>query len=646
MAPQTELEDRLSNLTDVEFLSDFLEHAELDYDAGRKALSRAIDLIDHYYVHLPLKRAMYGIDPVRRLRSIANQHRDPDANDPPVDPDVAVRQLVRDLQAAFASLRDMHTGLVLPKPYRHSVAFLPFLVEACVDDAGHPIFIVSKVLDATDGFEPGVELIDWNWVPIGRLIDRIAELNGGANPDARRARAVDILTYRWLGISPPPDEERVHVRFRDPEVEDGKIGSAEFRWRVGVPPPRTPSGSSPSRAAVLHAALDEYREQGRRLRRALYAPPSGAKPWLELHDSKFDDVMRWAILPDPDGSDETFGYLRIYSFGVNDVAGFVDEVESILVDHKMQETSALIVDVRGNPGGTIDAGERILQLLSPRTIQPEPLQCLSTGHVLRLTEADASPLGHWEDLVDEGLMTGAPLSRGRPISSFEDCNDRGQRYQNPVVLIVDPLSYSTSDIMAAGFDDHEIGTIIGTAERTGAGGANAWGADIVDATLEGRDLVPDSEQPDGAWTLQFAIRCCRRVGDHEGQLLEDFGVKADAVRELTREDVLSNNQHLLGEAIALVRMNRETGMGRPRGRMRLHREASGAIVVETENVERVEVQFDQVPYQYVPVSNDQARIEVPADHERSEARCFGYRGKDLVVSARLAAPAHNGAGGT
>ena len=43
------------------------------------------------------------------------------------------------------------------------------------------------------------------------------------------------------------------------------------------------------------------------------------------------------------------------------------------------------------------------------------------------------------------------------------------------VLLVDALAYSATDIFAAGFEDHEIGLIIGTASGTGAGGANVWG---------------------------------------------------------------------------------------------------------------------------------------------------------------------------
>ena len=74
------------------------------------------------------------------------------------------------------------------------------------------------------------------------------------------------------------------------------------------------------------------------------------------------------------------------------------------------------------------------------------------------------------------------LSRSRPVRLFadgfpvfpdhaEDCNRVGQRYHGPAVLVTDALCYSTTDISAAGFQDHAIGPILG---NMGAGGANVW----------------------------------------------------------------------------------------------------------------------------------------------------------------------------
>ena len=46
------------------------------------------------------------------------------------------------------------------------------------------------------------------------------------------------------------------------------------------------------------------------------------------------------------------------------------------------------------------------------------------------------------------------------------------------MLITDARCYSTTDIFAAGFQDHEI-QISGTGDNTGAGGANVWTLELI-----------------------------------------------------------------------------------------------------------------------------------------------------------------------
>jgi hypothetical protein len=56
-------------------------------------------------------------------------------------------------------------------------------------------------------------------------------------------------------------------------------------------------------------------------------------------------------------------------------------------------------------------------------------------------------------LIEQAVETGAPFSDGLPVSptEFRDCNDLGQQYHGPVVIIIDGLCYSTTDIFAAGW---------------------------------------------------------------------------------------------------------------------------------------------------------------------------------------------------
>ena len=122
----------------------------------------------------------------------------------------------------------------------------------------------------------------------------------------------------------------------------------------------------------------------------------------------------------------------------------------------------MILDVRGNGGGYVNFGERILQTLSPRPITPEPFHFVSTPFTLSIAED-----GRLADRVGRSrsppsLATGAGFSQGFPVTDPRELqHDHGQRYHGPVVLLVDALCYSTTDIFAAGFQDHHIGKVIG-----------------------------------------------------------------------------------------------------------------------------------------------------------------------------------------
>jgi hypothetical protein len=126
-------------------------------------LDEAIDLLSDFYVHLRLKRAMHGIDPIRRLRTIKNRLQKPES---PAARAIAVRQLVDQLLSVFVSLRDMHTGLVLPEPWRSRVAFLPFLVEEWWE-GDEPHYVVSKVRDPAGEFRRGATATAAATTPLG-----------------------------------------------------------------------------------------------------------------------------------------------------------------------------------------------------------------------------------------------------------------------------------------------------------------------------------------------------------------------------------------------------------------------------------------------------------------------------------------------
>jgi len=141
---------------------------------------------------------------------------------------------------------------------------------------------------------------------------------------------------------------------------------------------------------------------------------------------------------------------------------------------------------------------------------------------------------------------------GFPLHTEESCNAMGQAYYGPVILITDALSYSTTDIFAAGFQDHKVGEILGTSDNTGAGGANVWTyKELIKALGKGASarFKPLPNQAD----LRLALRRSVRVGDREGRPLEELGITPDHRHYMTRRDLMENNPDLVRHAAQLLR---------------------------------------------------------------------------------------------
>ena len=108
--------------------------------------------------------------------------------------------------------------------------------------------------------------------------------------------------------------------------------------------------------------------------------------------------------------------------------------------------------------------------------------------------------------MQQALQTGATFSAGFPISDPDACNVVGQKYFGPAELITDALCYSTTDIFAAGFQDHQIGQILGADGNTGAGGANVW-----EHRFFVSDILPGVGSVYQSWTRRSSTptSCCR-----------------------------------------------------------------------------------------------------------------------------------------
>jgi cytosine/adenosine deaminase-related metal-dependent hydrolase len=573
-------------------------------DRGR-LLEQAMVLLGETYVHLDLKRSMHAVEPIQRLRLL--RYRLTRAEEQLSD-----LEFHRELASIFASVRDLHTNYLLPSPFRERTAFLPFLIERFYQD-GEAHYLVSHVLDdvAHAQFVVGVEVTHWNGVPIERAVAANAQIQGGSNRAAAFARGLDALTIRPLIRSQPPDEDWVVVGYRG---LDGVEREERWDWLVWAPPGNIGVDPDDADAAGRSTALgyDLQTDAVNQAKKVLYAPAAfaleqevGSTTARRVAVSERDvatsmpTVFRARAIETASG---TFAYVRIFTFNVGSADAFVEEFTR-LVDELPAD--GLIIDVRGNGGGLILAAEQLLQVFTPRAITPSRAQFITTPLMLELCERHApSPLdpsfdlGGWIDSMQQAVTTGAVYSQALPITDTEAANRVGQTYQGPVVLITNALCYSATDMFAAGFRDHDIGTILGIDDNTGAGGANVWTHDLLrllmDADHPGETRFarnPFRELPGGAG-MRVSVRRTMRVGDQDGTPLEDLGVTPDVRHYMTRDDVLHGNQDLLDTAGALL-------ADAPVHRLRVEVEevAGGEVelTIHAQNVDRVDVWIDGRP---------------------------------------------------
>lgn len=529
------------------FLGDI---GELSIEDRRTILSQAVILLEDVYVHLPLKKAMHAIDPVQALKLLKRRL-----------PRLTERQFHSELIEIFKGLRDLHTNYILPAPYNQHTAFLPFLLEEYYDANGERHYLVSRWIRGFQHatFIAGVEVTDWSGVPIDRAVAINADREAGSNEAARHVRGLDAMTVRPMAMSLPPNAEWVIIGYQ----ANGESLEIKLPWRV-FRPDTNGTASGKNAEAQTAIGLDLNMELLNEARKALFA--KSQESIYVLADNLVAEVDReGAELPTEMAGHSLFprtfqfseietdegpvGYLRIRTFGSPGPPQFISEVVRIL---EGLPQDGLIIDVRGNGGGIIINGERMLQLFTAGPVEAERLHFINSELTLAIASSPQWQDAHkWKRSIDLSVATGAVYSQGFPIESRANSNSIGQKYHGPVVLITDGRCYSTTDIFAAGFQDNKLGKILGVDGNTGAGGANVFEHRVLRQIMPGSDS-PFKELPGGA-NMRVAIRRTTRVKENAGLPVEDVGIEPDTMHRMTRDDILGSNADLIAAAVKLLR---------------------------------------------------------------------------------------------
>ncbi|MEV6270657.1 S41 family peptidase [Kribbella sp. NPDC051936] len=620
-------------------LATFLGSAgSLTLEQRRLLVDQALLLLSENYVHLPLKVAMHAVNPLQRLRVLrARMARQTPAT-------MGEEWLFhREMSSVFHSVRDLHTNYLLPVPFAGKVAFLPFMIEKCYDAAGAEHYLITRTVTGYQApqFGPGAEVTHWNGTPIARAVALNGAVFAGSNDAANLARGLESLTLRPLVIQAPPDEDWVRLTYIGLDGSDQELRE---EWKVATNlPPMTDLDAISEVSASMGLDLDS--DEKSRAKKALYVREvvelERGRSSAELAAPKavagadlpttMPGVFRAREVVTPSG---TFGHLRIFTFSVQDPVAFRDEFVRLAA---ALPQNGLIVDVRDNGGGHIFASEFTLQTMTPRRIAPEPVQFVSSPLNLRICRRHKDnpagiDLGPWFESLDLAIETGAQFSAASPITPESGANDIGQTYLGPVVLITDARVYSATDIFAAGFADHEIGTILGVDDNTGAGGANVWTHGLL-ATLLNEPPPPDETSPyvalpNGA-NLRVAIRRTLRVGKLAGTPVEDLGVKPQETHRMTRADLLEGNVDLLNRAGELL-------AAQPVRRLDLETSFSGTtltVAIDAQGIDRVDLYVDDRPISSEDLTGP-VSIDILEVTSGQLLRADGYDAGKLVASRR------------
>ncbi|MBV6625694.1 MAG: hypothetical protein KI793_22665 [Rivularia sp. (in: Bacteria)] len=485
-------------------------------------VNQALNFIENIYVHLPLKRARNAIDPVQRLKLLKYRL-------------VKMSELnfQQEMIGIFTELRDLHTVYLPPMPYQSVNFVLPFIVEEFYENSQR-YYIVSHVSEdfEHESLEKGVIVTHWNGVPIERAI-KLNGLQTYANSEhACRIHGLNSLTLRSGSKYLVPNEEWLYISYITKNQEHYEH---RFQWQTWNLPENQAQASSqavPNLKVYGSLGVDFEASKLQKIKKSLFASTT-----QENNQKFYETDFQWSICSTVHGE---FGYIRIHSFMIYDRQKFIQDLIRVL---EQLPKDGLIIDIRGNSGGYIEAAEMMLQLFTANKIQPELFQFLNTPTTLKVAPEP------WKSSIESLIDTGAVYSLGHPIGGhsyyIDEINQYGRKYFGPTILITDALCYSSTEIFAAGFQDHNIGVILGTNESTGAGGANIWEYYDLFHPL-GYSPLPRNAQ------MRMAVKRAIRVGDKNGFPLEDTGVIPDYIHNMTRNDVLNGNVDLIEKATSIL----------------------------------------------------------------------------------------------
>ncbi len=385
---------------------------------------RAATVLERFHCDLPAIRLTHGLCPVAELRALVGSVT-PDAPfESRLQGPVCSRRASERVFEILARAGDRHTTAF------RSAGAESWSIPLCLEDAlvGERR-AVCVAAGSTPDLEVGSVVTHWNGVPIERALAARAGQVAGSHPAARRALALRSLTGRTSGNMLEPQAEWVDVTFAAP---GGPARTRRFGWR--------PSGLAVGASVGARAA-----EAGH----------TAAEP--DAKQSSFPAQASWGWL----SREEKIGRLRLRRMvEVEELEGLRDWLGRV---------RGLVLDLRGNGGGAVETSDWLLGLLGGSAPPRRQLFQFRDTRATRDMLARHGAWRSWAEPSEPGWL--AP----RPITAVEALDPAGALPRVEwVVVLVDALTYSAAELLAAGLRQRRGALLVGPDPATGGGGANAW----------------------------------------------------------------------------------------------------------------------------------------------------------------------------
>lgn len=340
-------------------------------------------------------------------------------------------------------LWDRHTTLRLAPPWSDLTAYVPFRIEV-TSSSGAPAYILTKQFFGFDEIPVGARITHWNGVPMLLHHLELADKSQGGNFSAALRLALSNMTVRPLAYLLMPNEDWVTLTYAD---LDGELKTASTAWRFFFAPPSALSSGSQGESGLggqgaanaTNIGLDElglltasFVGEGVRATQEAKTGPAEADSGLTREGN-----LAYGARKTDSG---TCAYLRIFSFNEANPEGYVKKVAKIL---ESLPQDRLIIDIRGNPGGTIPAGQGLIRLLKTGPLTSSTIAFRATDLTAEI--AGVKQFGEWQTSLffaaSVGVSSITPLPAGY---SFNVSMRRAYRTGALVGLPIEDLGVSIS----------------------------------------------------------------------------------------------------------------------------------------------------------------------------------------------------------